>query len=258
MQLEFYQVDAFTNSAFGGNPAAVIVLKSMLEDRVLQHIAFENNLSETAFILRKDDGNYALRWFTPDAEVDLCGHATLASAHVLFEYYNLDTTLSFETKSGILTAEKTGDMIQLNFPARPPQKVDKSLFPGLMSLEPTEIWESRDLMLVYENEIDIISLIPDFVKIKELNHLGVIVTAPGSNSDFVSRFFAPKVGVPEDPVTGSAHSTLVPYWAKRIGKDSLSAIQLSKRKGSLKCELEGDRVMLSGNSVTVIKGYFML
>ena len=258
MELDFFQVDAFSESVFGGNPAAVIMLESSLEDDILQMIANENNLSETAFMMALDNGDYSLRWFTPTAEVDLCGHATLASAHVLFNYYNAAISINFITRSGKLFAEQADKKIKLDFPSRGPHRVDKSLYESLTSIKPQEVWESRDLMMVFNNEAEVIEIIPDLVKINEIDNLGVIVTAPGKHSDFVSRFFAPKVGVPEDPVTGSAHSTLVPYWSDRLGKTKLSAMPLSKRKGFLECELVGDRVKISGNSVTVIKGTFHL
>ena len=257
MNLSFYQVDAFTDQAFGGNPAAVIILKEEISDELMQKIAAENNLSETAFLLHYEDNRYRLRWFTPLFEIDLCGHATLASAHTLFNHFAVSGVLSFETRSGTLKAEMVSEGIQLDFPSRPPERLTGE-YEDLFNISATEAWGSRDLMLLFETEDDILALSPNLDKIKDLEYLGVIATAPGTESDFVSRFFAPKAGVDEDPVTGSAHSTLVPYWSDRLKKDTLSAIQLSQRKGFIYCALEGNRVLLRGSCVTVIEGKMLI
>ena len=257
MNLPFYQVDAFTTHPFSGNPAAVVYHEAPMQSITMQKIATENNLSETAFLHLSVDGVYDLRWFTPTAEVDLCGHATLASAHILFSEYGIGSSVRFSTKSGVLAASKVSEGIQLDFPSRPPQKLDVEI-PPLTSIAPSECWGSRDLVLVYESEDDILSLTPDYSAMKEQDYLGVIVTAQGSDCDFVSRFFAPGVGVPEDPVTGSAHATLTPFWSDRLNKKELLAIQLSERRGYIKCVLDDKRVLLTGNAVTVIKGNFIL
>ncbi len=255
MQIPIYQVDAFSSCVFSGNPAAVCPLERWLPDEQMQAIAAENNLSETAFFVR--NGNrYDLRWMTPATEVDLCGHATLASAFVIFEY--LDPTLAsvvFDTRSGELTVTRRQGLLCMDFPARPPQPVD--VHPNLVRAlggEPVEILGSRDYLVVYRSEEEVRRLAPDMALLAELDRFAVIVSAPGSNADFVSRFFAPAQGVPEDPVTGSAHCTLVPYWSARLGKRELRALQVSKRGGELWCEDRGDRVSIAGHAVLYMQG----
>lgn len=251
MKIKQYQVDAFARRIFEGNPAAVVPLDAWLHDSVLQAIAEENNLSETAFFV--PDGNgYHLRWFTPVAEVDLCGHATLASAHVIFEFLGYpDSVIEFETRSGMLTVERRDGMLAMNFPSMPPEACDRpvALVEGL-GRAPVEVLAADDYIAVFGSEEDIRSLSPDMTKLRELGLRGVCATAPGRDVDFVSRFFAPKLGIAEDPVTGSAHCELAPYWASRLGKTTLTARQLSKRGGGLTCELSGDRVVLLGAAVT--------
>ncbi len=256
MTAPIYQVDAFTATIFGGNPAAVVPLGRWPEDQVLQRIAAENNLSETAFFVGK--GHYfELRWFTPSLEVDLCGHATLATAHVLFEHlhYSKDI-IQFKTlHHGVLKAFMNDGLITLDFPALPVQKIDcPEQLPRALGLDPAEVHESRDLLVVFRNEEEVATLQPDINALKALPHLGVIVTAPGNEADFVSRFFAPNAGIDEDPVTGSAHSTLAPFWSARLNKKRLSARQLSARGGELICDYDGDRVLISGRAKTYLKG----
>jgi PhzF family phenazine biosynthesis protein len=256
MRIPIFQVDAFTNALFKGNPAAVCPLESRLEDQKLQSIAAENNLSETAFFLPVKD-YYELRWFTPRTEVDLCGHATLASAYVIFQFINpaLDS-VKFQTKSGLLTVERQADLLVMEFPSRAgePCPVPDNLIQGL-GVHPKEVLLSRDYLAVYESEEVVASLKPNMDRLLALDCLGVIATAPGKNSDFVSRFFAPKVGVPEDPVTGSAHCTLVPFWAHRLGKSKLHALQVSERGGELFCENAGEKVRIGGRAVTYLEGF---
>ena len=255
MKLPIYQVDAFTSKPFAGNPAAIVPLDAWLPDDVMQNIAAENNLAETAFFVPSKKG-YDLRWFTPTVEMDLCGHATIASGYVLFEILGSDQSfLRFQTRSGELTVEKTGDRYVLDFPSRPAVQVEAPA--GLIEAidaEPKEVLKSRDFMLVYESEADILAINPDFNLLSKLDVHAVIVTAKGDSSDFVSRFFAPKVGVNEDPVTGSAHCTLIPYWVDKLGKNDLYARQVSSRGGELFCELRGDRVKIGGNAVLYLTG----
>lgn len=255
MKLNIYQIDAFASRPFTGNPAAVVPLERWLPDDVMLNIAMENNLAETAYFVANGDG-YDLRWFTPSVEMDLCGHATLASAYLIFEELGTDKTkLSFQTRSGELTVEKRDGRYELDFPARPGVAAEAPA--GLIEAigaEPKEIYKSRDYMLVYESEADVLAINPDFNSLMKIDAHAVIVTAPGDTSDFVSRFFAPEVGVPEDPVTGSAHCTLIPYWAERLGKNNLFARQVSQRGGELTCELVGDRVKIAGDAVLYLKG----
>lgn len=257
MKIPFYQVDAFSRKIFGGNPAAVCLLESWLDSDMLQSIAAENNLSETAFLVPKSKGRYDLRWFTPTVEIDLCGHATLASAFVIFSF--IDSTLSFvdfETASGLLSVAKSDKLLSMDFPARTPvpTKIPPILSQAL-GAETFEVLKSRDLLAVFKDESVIRDMNPDFDKLKQIQDVfAIIVTARGDNSDFVSRFFAPNAGIPEDPVTGSAHCTLIPYWADRLKKNQLHAFQLSKRGGELFCENMGDRVRISGHAVLYAKG----
>ena len=255
MKIPLYQVDAFTSRLFGGNPAAVCPLESWLDDRTMQAIAAENNLAETAFFVGRG-GRYDLRWFTPLVEVDLCGHATLASAFVIFN--RLEPSLeavSFGSKSGELRVTRNGDRLTLDFPAWPParREVGEALTRALGAV-PREVWESHDVMAVYDSEDDVRRLEPDMGRLAVLDGFAVIATAPGRTADFVSRFFAPRQGIPEDPVTGRAHCTLVPYWARRLGKPRLHAVQLSRRGGELFCEDRGDRVAISGHAVQFLEG----
>jgi PhzF family phenazine biosynthesis protein len=255
VKLPLYQVDAFTSRLFAGNPAAVVVLEKWLPDPVLQAIAMENNLAETAFVIPAP-GACPLRWFTPAIEIDLCGHATLATAHVLFSHRfpELDV-LSFETLSGTLSVRCDGDLLFLDFPSRPgrPAPVTEALLAAL-GRRPREVLQSRDLMAVLDSEAEVRNFAPDFARIAALDGMALIITAPGDGDDFVSRFFAPKAGVPEDAVTGSSHCTLIPYWAARLGRNRLSARQLSARGGELQCELRGDRVLIGGSAVEYLRG----
>jgi PhzF family phenazine biosynthesis protein len=255
MDIPFYQIDAFTDRVFAGNPAGVCFLEQWLEDSILQSIAVENNVSETAFLVPA--GNpYELRWFTPKVEVDLCGHATLASAFAVFEYVNPRIRrVDFQTQSGLLSVTRRGDLLIMDFPARrpapcaPPHRLNE-----ILGIPPVRTYQSRDLMAVYEHEDQVRQLQPDMENMALLDTFAVIVTAPGKKSDFVSRFFAPKVGVPEDPVTGSAHCSLIPYWSERLGKKELHAFQLSERGGELFCKNLGDRVSIGGQAKAYLTG----
>lgn len=255
--LKLYQVDAFVEGPFSGNPAAVCPLEDWLPDDVMQSIAMENNLSETAFYIPRTD-YYELRWFTPTIEVDLCGHATLATAHVLFEKEDHSEPLIrfISPRSGELFVSKSGDMLTLNFPADDLQEVSLSdnVLYGL-NIEPIQAFRGKsDVVLVYNNEDEIMRLAPDFTLLSKIQARGVICTAPGKKVDFVSRFFGPKAGVNEDPVTGSAHTSLTPLWAKKLEKTKLKARQVSKRGGYLECELAEDRVKISGKTSLYLSG----
>jgi len=261
MNIPFYQVDAFSRKIFGGNPAAVCLLESWLDDTLLQSIAAENNLSETAFLVHKSKGEYGLRWFTPTVEIDLCGHATLASAFVILSFIdNSLPSVDFQTKSGLLSVTQSGELLSMDFPARKPEPTEQSpIISQALGAEPLDVLKSRDLLVVFKDESTVRGMNPDFDKLKEIRDaFAVIVTARGERSDFVSRFFAPNAGIPEDPVTGSAHCTLIPYWAARLNKNHLHAFQLSKRGGELFCENAGDRVKISGNAVLYSKGELYL
>lgn len=254
MRLKQFQVDAFAKHVFEGNPAAVCPLESWLDDGILQAIAEENNLSETAFFV-PTAGGFELRWFTPVTEVDLCGHATLASAHIIFnEMGYTRQSITFKTRSGDLFVARDGGSLRMNFPACPAVAchVPELLTKGL-GRRPIEVLAADNYLAVFENEKVVRAIMPDQTLLAQLDLVGVIITAPGVKVDFVSRFFAPKFGVPEDPVTGSAHCTLAPYWANKLGKSILSARQVSKRGGNLTCEVNADRVMLSGNAVTFME-----
>jgi PhzF family phenazine biosynthesis protein len=259
MKIRQYQVDAFASRVFEGNPAAVCALESWPDDALLQAIAEENNLSETAFFVPSDQG-FRLRWFTPASEVDLCGHATLATAHVLFEHLGYPGQgITFETRSGTLTVKRKGDFLEMDFPACPPTPCASfELLARALGRQPLEVLRADDYLAVFENEAAIRGIKPDFALLGTLDLRSVIITAPGSADDFVSRFFAPRLGIPEDPVTGSAHCTLAPYWAGRLGKRLLSARQVSKRGGSIMCELTDGRVLLSGSAVTFMEGEIAL
>lgn len=256
MSIPYYQVDAFTSSLFSGNPAGVCLLADWLPDTVLQSIAAEHNLAETAFVVPR--GSYFdLRWFTPVLEMDLCGHATLAAAHVLFCHLGRhDSEVRFQTCSGMLTVVRQDKILTLDFPARPaavcPPPAD--LIKGL-GCTPIFTAKSRDYLAVLETEQAIRELQPDLAALQQLDCLGIIITAPGQHCDFVSRFFAPRAGVSEDPVTGSAHCTLIPYWAGRLGRSQLRALQVSRRGGELFCEYRGERVGIGGHAITYSSGF---
>lgn len=250
MKIPYFHVDAFTSELFAGNPAGVCLLDSWPEDALLQYIAAENNLSETAFIAATNTG-YELRWFTPTLEVDLCGHATLAAAFVLgLTGQAADWPITFKSKSGTLRVAREDDLYFLDFPSRPagPCSIPDELIQGL-GKKPSNILKSRDYFAIFEEEEQIISLEPDFDTLAKLDCLGIIVTAPGREVDFVSRFFAPGAGIPEDPVTGSSHCTLIPYWANRSGKKKMIARQLSSRGGELSCRNLEQRVRIGGKAV---------
>jgi PhzF family phenazine biosynthesis protein len=260
MRIAYFQVNAFTRHTYGGNPAGVCPLTEWLPDKILLEIARENNFAETAFFVARDSV-YHLRWFTPAVEVDLCGHATVASAHVLFsELPNArkppdGSTLRFQTRSGQLLAHKRGDLIELDFPSRDPHPcaTPEALIHGL-GRKPREVVRARDYLALFDSQAEVAALTPDMTQLASLDALGIIATAPGADADFVSRFFAPKVGVPEDPATGSSHSTLIPFWASRLNKSEMFARQISKRGGEFHCRLEGDRVRIGGHALTYCRG----
>ncbi len=258
MKLEIFQVDAFTNKLFGGNPAAVVPLDSWLADETMQMIAAENNLSETAFFV-KENGKYHIRWFTPTVEVNLCGHATLASSYVIFNELKLETEkVEFHSdKSGELSVSKEGDKLVMDFPAYPIEEIDQIAELSLsLSVVPMKVWETQGnmLMALLQNEGEVANAEPDMHRLAGLPYDEIIITARGENSDFVSRMFAPRIGINEDPVTGAIHCSLIPYWAKELGKDKMFARQLSKRGGELFCESAGDRVKIGGNATLYLKG----
>lgn len=261
MRIPYYQLDAFASSVFSGNPAGVCLLEGWLDDRTLQAIATENNLSETAFLVCEGD-RYRLRWFTPTVEVDLCGHATLASAFVVFTHVDPSRDeVVFESVSGTLNVSRENDLLVMDFPARradPCGCLPETLVAAL-GAEPEEVLvASRDLLAVFSDERSVKDLRPDMSLVAQLEQKGIIVTAPGEETDFVSRFFAPSLGVPEDPVTGSAHSTLTPYWADRLGKSKLHGVQLSQRGGELFCEYRGQRVDIGGRVAPYLEGWITL
>ena len=259
MKIPFYQIDAFTGKVFGGNPAAICPLENWLADETMQAIANENNLSETAFFVKKGR-DFELRWFTPEMEVDLCGHATLASGHVLFNHLDFKPhQINFHTKSGSLKVSRTTDLLSMEFPSRKPLATEtpQQLVDGL-GRTPAEVLKSRDYFAVFQNEQEVLSIQPDFNILEQLDCLGIIITAAGQTSDFVSRFFAPRAGIPEDPVTGSTHCSLIPYWSEKLFKKDLHALQLSKRGGELFCQDLGERVSIAGNAVTFATGTIYL
>jgi PhzF family phenazine biosynthesis protein len=259
MALPIYQVDAFTEAVFKGNPAAVMPLANWLDDGLLQAIAMENNLSETAFIVQADEG-YELRWFTPQVEVDLCGHATLAAAHVLFEHLGYSAhEISFHTRSGLLRVHRNGARLTLDFPATTlsPIDVDIAVCKALGATASEALAPANDrgaALYVYEFEEDVAKLAPNFAALQTVSARSIIVSAPGIDCDVVSRFFAPQYGINEDPVTGSAHCSLVPYWAGRLRKRELQCRQISARGGQLDCELRDSRVFMTGSAVTFMQG----
>jgi PhzF family phenazine biosynthesis protein len=256
MKLTIYQVDAFADNTFGGNPAAVVPLENWLPDETMQNIAMENNLSETAFFIPSKNG-FHLRWFTPVSEVNLCGHATLATSHVLFnhlDYYKPE--IIFQSKSGTLKVSKKGNLIELDFPSSEIEEISMKEYAGkLFGILPQECYKGReDHMYIFRTEEEIKNLRPDIQLMKTVETRGIIVTAPSAEYDFVSRFFAPAQGIDEDPVTGSAHTMLVPYWAKITGKKELVAKQISRRGGILYCKDAGERVKIAGKAVTFLMG----
>jgi len=257
MEFKMYQVDAFASALFSGNPAAVVILESPLSEDLMQSIALENNLSETAFI-NINESPIPIRWFTPTLEVDLCGHATMASAKILFEHFPgiAGSEISFSSKSGILKVSKNAENICLNFPVDDPepQKMD-AFFAEALGESPIEILRGTDdFLAVFKTEQQIQAMKPDFTKLAKINSRGVVISAPGNDVDFVSRCFFPQTGVDEDPVTGSAHTMLIPYWAKQLDKIQFKAHQLSARGGVLDCNLINDRVLISGKSVIYFEG----
>ncbi|MBP1744267.1 MAG: yddE 2 [Firmicutes bacterium] len=255
--MRYYVVDAFAEKVFQGNPAGVCVLEEKLDSGTMQRIAAENNLSETAFVFRKSEGQYDLKWFTPKAEINLCGHATLGTAYVVKNFVDAGIKdMYFDTLSGILEVHSEGDLFTLNFPSIMPERIEVPA--GLeeaLGAEPLEVYLARDLMVLLKDEEEVAELAPDFGRIEALKDgLGLIVTARGCEADFVSRCFFPKLGVNEDPVTGSAHSNLIPYWAEKLGKNEMKAVQLSERRGTLYCEQLGERVNMSGKGVLYMQG----
>ncbi len=255
MKIPLYQIDAFAGRLFGGNPAAICVLEDWLDDETLQAIARENNLSETAFLIDRGD-HHDLRWFTPSVEVDLCGHATLASASLLLDELDVGgDEVHFETRSGRLTVRRDGDRLAMDFPARAPEPcAEPECLAAGLGRAPEAVLAAADYVAVFATEAEVRALAPDTARLAGLELRAVIVTAPGDDVDFVSRFFAPKAGIAEDPVTGSAHCTLVPYWAKRLGKPRLTARQVSARGGEMWCEDRGERVVIAGRAVKYLEG----
>lgn len=258
MKLKLYQIDAFTSEVFKGNPAAVCPLDEWLDDRLMQKIAFENNLSETAFFVKRG-GVYEIRWFTPMVEVDLCGHATLASAFVIFGFLGetADIIRLRSPRSGELRVGKQGERLILDFPAHVVHDlaIDDRLVEAVGKM-PVQTWTTQDdkILMLFESEADVAELAPDFPRLAEIPSDQVIVTAKGESCDFVSRMFAPRQGIPEDPVTGAIHCSLIPFWAQRLGKSELLARQISPRGGVLYCELAGDRVRIGGNAALYLEG----
>lgn len=259
-EIPLYVFDSFTDRLFAGNPAAVCPLESWLDDDTMLAIAAENNLSETAFFVA-ENGGYKLRWFTPAVEVDLCGHATLATAHYLLNEAGSESDqVRFETRSGTLLVSRSGDLLTMNFPVRPLEQVsqEKEIGAAIGAVPETTFRSAKNYLAVLDSEQHVRDLSPDIPAVKALGVNGVIVTAPGERVDFVSRYFAPGAGIDEDPVTGSAHCTLTPYWVARLDKNPLDAEQVSKRGGRLKCELNGDRVYISGRAVMYARGTIRL
>ena len=262
MLQKIFQIDAFTDRLYSGNPAAVCILENWIEDSIMQKIAMENNLAETAFAV-KDGSQYIIRWFTPELEVDLCGHATLATAFVLFNYYNLNDSYVefFSPRSGKLKSEKgENGLLILDFPTDEikPVKPTQALNEAIGKTPVYTLKGKTDYLLIYNTQKDIEQLNPNFFLLNQLDARGVIVSAPGDNVDFVSRFFAPQCGVNEDPVTGSAHTSLIPYWSKALGKSKLAAKQLSKRGGDIYCEFLDQRVKIAGRAVPYLKGEIII
>ena len=260
-KIKIFQVDAFTSNLFSGNPAAVCFLNNWLPDETMQSIALENNLSETAFLIKKKD-KFFLRWFTPKVEIDLCGHATLASAHIIYSEMNYSSDIiEFNIKSGdVLSVNRNNNLLTMNFPAYEPKIVDQNLdeIYDAFGVRPKFFFYNKYGLAVFKNEEEIIKIVPNLNLIEKLFYNGIIVTAPGENVDFVSRFFAPKFGIPEDPVTGGAHCELIPYWSKRLNKNDMIAMQLSKRGGVVYCSYLKDRVNMGGEAITYMQGEILL
>ncbi len=255
MKLPIFQLDAFAGRQFGGNPAAVVILPKWLPDETLQAIAQENNLAETAFVVPSEK-IFDLRWFTPEVEMDLCGHATLASAHVILHHgYATESKVVFRYQGGTLTVTREQDLLAMKFPARPPTEIgcDASVADALGAM-PSELHRSRDLLAVFDSQDEVEKLRPDLAAVAKLDTFAVIASAPGQRCDFVSRFFAPGAGIPEDPATGSSHCTLIPYWSNRLGKGQLHALQLSRRGGEFFCENHGERVKIAGRVYEYLRG----
>lgn len=260
MQLPIYQIDAFASGVFAGNPAAVCPLDEWLPDATMQSIALENNLSETAFLVREDDG-YRIRWFTPTVEVELCGHATLASAYLYMTKLRPDANeVRFQSRSGELRVTRDGDMLTLDFPvqAPTPATIPEGLCDAMAAQPASFLTANGRSMAVFDAEESVRTLAPDMDAVARLAPGGLLVTAPGEKHDFVSRYFVPSHGIAEDPVTGSTHTTLTPYWAERLGKTMLTAAQLSARGGELACTLDGDRVKIAGRAVLYMEGTIYL
>jgi PhzF family phenazine biosynthesis protein len=257
MKIPIYQVDAFTSELFSGNPAAVCMLDEWLDDEFLQAVAAENNLSETAFLLKCDDG-FEIRWFTPLTEVALCGHATLASAFVVFNClgWPQDAVNFHSLRSGVLSVVRNKELYEMDFPSRPPSKqnIPERLADALNCMPLEVLGTATDLLVILEHESDVRRLKPNLPLLMQIEQRGIIVSAPGDGCDFVSRFFAPHIGIPEDPVTGSAHCILIPYWAKRLNRRRLHARQVSSRSGVLLCEDRGNRVGIAGKAVLYLEG----
>jgi PhzF family phenazine biosynthesis protein len=261
MKLALYQIDAFTDKLFSGNPAAVVPLPEWIDVDLMQKLAFENNLSETAFIRPSNNGkaDFEIRWFTPQVEINLCGHATLASAFVVFKYLNFDKPeINFNSQSGILKVTRKDNLIKMNFPSWEPNQLNDppvNLREALGGVDIKGIYRNRDLLVELVDEDAVQNCTPDFSLVKKSGYK-IIITAPGEKVDFVSRFFAPTAGIDEDPVTGSAHSQLIPFWSKKLNKTTMSALQLSKRGGTIFCEQKDDRVIMAGHCVFYMKGEF--
>jgi PhzF family phenazine biosynthesis protein len=261
MKLTLYHIDAFTDKLFSGNPAAVVPLTDWIDEGLMQKLAFENNLSETAFICatNKEESDFEIRWFTPQIEINLCGHATLASAYVVFNYLNFDKPeIKFNSQSGILKVTKEHRLLKMNFPSWQPEEFNNPpvhLKDALGGVDIKGIYKNRDLLVQLADEDAVQNCVPDFLLIRNSGYK-IIITAPGKSVDFVSRFFAPTAGIDEDPVTGSAHSQLIPFWSNKLNKTIMTALQLSKRGGTIFCEQKGDRVIMAGNCVFYMKGEF--
>lgn len=262
MRLPIHQIDAFADTVFAGNPAAVCPLEQWPDDATLQAIAAENNLAETAFFVARagEPGAYDLRWFTPTVEVDLCGHATLASAHLVLRRLSPGLeAVRFHTRSGWLTVARDGERLTMDFPARAPKPWDDAgAVAAALGVAPAEVWRADKALALLPDEAAVKAVRPNLERVAALAADGLIVTAPGAAHDFVSRYFAPHAGIPEDPVTGSAHCVLAPFWAARLGKSSLSARQVSARGGEVGCRVEGERVFLSGRAVGYLEGFITL
>lgn len=259
MKLTLYQIDAFASKLFTGNPAAVIPLKKWIDDDLMQKIAMENNLAETVFFVtsKRKDADYDIRWFTPEFEINLCGHATLAAAYVIVEILKLKKKkVVFSSKSGILTVTSKKDLLEMDFPSWPPARIEEyppALLTSLGNPEIAGVYKNREYIVELMNEEAVMKCNPDFSLMKQTDKM-VIITAPGKEVDFVSRFFAPTAGVDEDPVTGSAHSQLIPFWSEKLGKHKMTAKQLSRRGGDIYCEQKGERVIMAGHCVFYMEG----